>query len=134
MQGAPQSLATQQIATEPVTDRQRVTTLAAAAADREVAFEVRAPDRVRCIVLAQTVAVRRAPPDAAARTRQPVALEEVADCAHGGQQAVRPLTLQQDAQLSRTPARMPAAKRQHHLDDVVGQGVGVSVWRSRAVL
>jgi len=86
VQRTSQGSTAQQVATEPIADRQRVATLAVTpTADREASFEVGTPDRVRRIVLAQTLPVRGAAPDASTRTNQPVPLQDVADGARGGQ-------------------------------------------------
>ena len=59
VQRASQGPAAQQVATEAVADRQRMTTLAATpAADREATLEIGTPDGVRRVVLTQPVAVR----------------------------------------------------------------------------
>src|SRR5438093_1850862 len=105
--------------------RQGMAALAAYTANREAAFEVCAPDCVRCDVLTQTIGVRRAASNPPTWANESLALQDVAD----RKLDPRSLPLQHHSDLAGTPARVSTTDRDDRLHDVGRDCVRMSVRR-----
>src|SRR5947207_4993472 len=97
--------------------------MAACVADREVAFEIRTPDRVGRGVSGQTLGIRHAVPTAPPPANQSPLPQDVPDRAGDRPSPRRVLPSEDRQQFARPPPWVAATRRDNQLDRCCGHGV-----------